>query len=294
MRFMTRWLLPALLAGSISSLANAQAWLPRQGNTGVTVAFNDSFNRDHYLPNGDTIDAGHTRTEAVTLGLSHSLSDRLLVAVSLPYTRAKYMGTHPHAGSALDNGQYHGYITDWRFEAHYQLSEWPIAFAPYVALVIPSRDYPTLGHAGPGRHLQERWLGFFAAKSLDSWLARSYLQLRYNFAFVETVAGIGHDRSNADLEFGHFLNPAWSLRAIASWQQTHGGIPVPVPQTSPLYPYHDRLAAERYVQLGAGAAWSYNAHSSVYVLYKSAISGANGHRLNSGLTLGWSTGWAPR
>lgn len=294
MRFVTQWLLPALLAGSISAIADAQAWLPRQGNTGVEVAFNDTFNRDHYLPNGDEIDVGHTRTQAVSFAASYALTDRMLFAASIPYTRAKYGGTHPHRGTTIDDGQYHGYFTDWRLEAHYQVSEWPIAFAPYVALVIPSHHYPSLGHAAPGRNLQERWLGFFAAKSLDSWLPRSYVQARYNFAFVETVAGVGHDRSNADFELGHFLNRAWSLRAVASWQKTHGGIDVPVPTTSPLYPHHDQLAAERYVQLGAGAAWNFSARSGVYVLYKGAVSGANGHKLNSGLTLGWTSEFAPQ
>ena len=291
---MTRWLMPAVLASVFSTMADAQAWLPRQGTTGVEVAFNDAFNRDHYLPNGDTIDAGHTRTQAVSLAASYALTDRVLLAASIPYTRARYSGTHPHPGTTIDNGQYHGYFTDWRFEAHYQVSEWPIAFAPYVALVIPSHAYPTFGHSAPGRDLQERWLGFFAAKSLDPWLPRSYVQLRYNFAFVETVVGVGHDRSNADLEFGHYLTPAWSLRAVASWQQTHGGIPVPVPPTHPLFAHHDQLAAERYVQLGAGVAWNFTARSSVFVLYKGAVSGANGHRLNSGLTLGWTTAFVPK
>jgi len=291
---MTPWLLPALLAGSFSTIVDAQAWLPRQGTTAVEVAFNDTFNRHHYLPNGDELDAGHTRTQTESLAASHALTDRVLLAASIPYVSARYSGTHPHPGTNVDDGHYRSEFTDWRLEMHYQLSEWPIAFAPYVALVIPSHDYPSVGHAAPGRNLQERWVGFFAAKSLDPWLARSYVQMRYNFAFVETVAGVGHDRSNADLEFGHFLTRAWSLRAVVSWQRTHGGIDVPIQLSNPLYPHHDQLAAERYVQLGAGVAWSYSARSGVYVLYKAAVSGANGHKLDSGLTLGWTAAFVPK
>jgi hypothetical protein len=159
--------------------------------------------------------------------------------------------------------------------------------------VIPSHNYRSLGHAAPGRNISEQWTGFFAAQSLSRWIPRSYLQARVNFAFVEKVAGIGHDRANVDLEFGHFLTPAISLSALTSWQETFGGIQVPIPPSHPLYPYHDRLASERYVQLGAGANWKFSSHANVYLLYKTAVSGANGHRLNRGVTLGLGYGIAP-
>jgi hypothetical protein len=294
MRFTTRWLMPALLVGAVSTIAHAQAWLPRQGTTGVEVAFNDTYNRYHYLPNGDEIDAGHTRTQTEYLALNHALTDRVLLAASIPFVGGRYMGNSPHPGTDIDDGHYHGTFTDWRLELHYQLSEWPVALAPYVVLVIPSHHYPSFGHAAPGRDLKEQWLGFYVGKSLDPWIPRTYLQARYNFAFVETVAGVGHDRSNADFELGYFFTPAWSVRAVVSWQRTHGGIDVPIPPTNPLYPHHDQLAAERYLQVGGGAAWNFSKRSSVYVLYKAAVSGANGHKLNSSLTLGWATAFMPK
>jgi len=73
---------------------------------------------------------------------------------------------------------------------------------------------------------------------------------------------------------------------LCAWQRTHGGIDVPVPRTDRYYPYHDRLAAERYLQVGGGVAFGWGANSSAYLVYKTALSGANGHRLNNGFTLG--------
>ena len=90
------------------------------------------------------------------------------------------------------------------------------------------------------------------------------------------------------MELGYFLNPRWSVRALVSWQHTHGGIDVPVSLDNAYYPYHDRLAAERYVQAGGGIAWSLGASSDIYLIYKRSLSGADGHRLSNGFTVGYA------
>jgi hypothetical protein len=103
---------------------------------------------------------------------------------------------------------------------------------------------------------------------------------------VQEVDHISYNRSNAELELGYFLNPKWSVRVLGAWQRTHGGIDVPVPRTDPHYFNHDRLAAESYLQVGGGVAFDWSGGSGTYLVYKTAVSGANGHRLNNGFTLG--------
>ena len=88
---------------------------------------------------------------------------------------------------------------------------------------IGTHDYETLGHAAPGRGLNELNLGFYIAKSLDQWIPNTYVQARYNYAFVEQVVGVSHDRTNADLEVGYFVNPRFSIRVLYAYQNTHGG-----------------------------------------------------------------------
>lgn len=272
--------------------ARGQAWLPDEKTLGLSVVHGDIENNEHYLPDGKEIDVGHTRVLTDALALGYSPSDRWLIAASVPYVRARYHGDHPHLHTNIDDGQYRGTFTDLRVELHYQALEKPFAFAPYVAVVTPVHSYRTLGHAAPGRHLNEEWIGFFTGKSLDAWLPRTYVQIRYNFAFVEKVIGITHNRSNLDAEFGYFFTPRWSVRGLASWQHTHGGIEVPVPPSSRYYPYHDRLAAERFFEAGGGAAWSLSQNSGVFLLYKTALSGANGHRLSNGFTLGFAAAFS--
>lgn len=269
--------------------AAAQAWLPEKGNFSLTAAVSDNFNKKHYLPDGEEIDVGHTRTNIVAFSFSYGMTDRLTVTAGIPYVQGKYDGPRPHP-TAVDDGDYHGSVTDVHLGLHFQALDEPFALAPYSTVVIPVRDYETLGHAAPGRGLEELWFGFYAGKSLDLWIPRTYIQGRYNYAFVEKVAGVAHDRSNADLEIGYFLSPEWSIRAVVSAVETHGGIPVPVPPTHPLFDFHDQLAAESLLNVGAGASWSMSDRIDIYALYLRSVRGKSGHKLDLGLTLGFSYG----
>jgi hypothetical protein len=266
-------------------LLPAQAWLPEKGDLSWAVVYSDILNKKHYLPDGDEVDVGHTTTQSIGLLAAYGLTDRFTIEAALPYVRAKYEGGRPHP-TEIDDGHYHKTLTDLRVGLHFQALEEPFAFAPYVAFVTPVTDYETMGHAAPGRGLNEAWVGFYAGKSLDEWIPGVYVQGRYNYAFVEKVAGVSHDRSNADLELGYFITPEWSVRALGAWQETYGGIDVPVPVTHPLFQYHDQLAAESFVHLGGGVGWSFSERVDLYLIYTTSISGTNGHKLDRGFTVG--------
>jgi hypothetical protein len=288
-----RRLLLLLVAGFAAlSDAGAQAWLPPAGAFSTAFTYNDTLNLKHYMPDGSEADAGHTRTHAYGLGVAYSPTDRIMLTAGLPYVTTRYWGARPHP-TEVDDGDEHSSFTDLRVSAHYQLLEAPVAVAPYVAYVTPVTSYETLGHAAPGRGLDEVWLGVWFGKNLDAWLPRTYFQSRVNYAVVEQVAGIKHDRTNVDVELGYFLSPRWSVRAMGFWQFTHGGVDVPMPPSNPLYPYHDQLAAEEFTNVGIGAAFSATASISLYATGITSLSGRNGHKLDQGLTLGLSYGFAP-
>jgi hypothetical protein len=282
------WLLASLaLLVAFADAAHAQAWLPEQGHFMLSTAFSDNFNKKHYLPNGDEDDVGHTRTQMVSLSAMYAPTNRWLVEAGVPYVQARYRGSRPHP-SEVDDGEYHGGLTDLHLALHFQALKEPLALAPYIGVVVPLQDYETLGHAARGRGLNELWLGFYAGKSLDPWIRGTYLQARYNYAFVERVAGVTHDRSNASLEVGWFMTPQWSIRALFSAVDTHGGIPVPVPQTHPLFRFHDQLAAEKLRNVGGGVSWSISDSADLYLVYTQSVSGESAHKLDSGLTLGFN------
>ena len=272
-------------------VSHAQAWLPEKGSMSLSLDYTSSLNKKHFTSTGAEIDAGHTDMEALSISASYGLSDRFMIRAGLPYVTTRYRGSAPHPVE-VDDGDEHSSVTDLQLSLHYQLMDGPFALAPYAALVIPTNSYPRLGHASPGRRLNEYWIGFYAGRSLNDWIPRTYVQGRYNYAFVEGTAGIGHDRSNADLEIGYFLNPSWSVRVLGAWQETHGGVDVPVPLSSPLFQFHDILADESFLNIGGGTSWTINDRWSAYGLYMHALDGKNGHKVEHRVWVGFSYGLA--
>ncbi len=287
----------AIACLSWSGPAAAQAWLPDAGTLSYSLTFNDTLHRDHYTKDGDEVDVGHTRVQSYGLVVSYSPTDRLMLVAGVPYVTTRYWGPPSHGGYPgihVDDGDVHKTFTDLRVSAHYQVTEFPVAFTPLVAVVVPTHDYETFGHAAHGRILNEYWVGFQLGKNLDEWIPRTYAQLRYTYAFVEKVQDITHDRSNYTLELGTFLTPNLNLSAYGMWQQTHGGVEMPTPQSSPLFEAHDRIGDAEYFTVGLGLGYAFTGDWSSFVTYSQGITGRNGHKLNQGLTVGFAYGYRPR
>jgi hypothetical protein len=273
--------------------SHAQAWLPEKGSMNLSLDYSEILHKKHYLFTGAEVDVGHTSIEILNISGSYSPSDRLMIQASLPYVNARYIGESPHP-SAVDDGSWHGTVTDLLLTGHFQVTDGPIAFAPYIGVVIPTHEYVVLGHAAPGRGLEEYWLGFYGARSLNDWIPRTYLQFRGNYAFVEKVADVAHDRTNATLEIGHFLNESWSARIIASKQWTHGGVDIPLPVGDPLFHFHDQLAEDEFVNVGTGLSWTLSDRVYVYAFYMQSIDGRNSHKVEHRVSLGVSYGVSDR
>ena len=288
----------ALLTLLSPVVASAQAWLPDKGALNTTFIFNDVLNKEHWFPNGDTVDVGHTRSQTYALLANYGVTDRITVSGVLPYVITKFMGPQlSHGGLPgfdVDDGDEHGALTDLRVGLHYQLLERPFALAPYVAYVIPLSSYYTRGHAAQGRHLEELILGFSAGKSLDPWVPRSYAQLRFSYAFVEELQDVSHDRTNVNLELGTFITSRWNVSLYGAWQWTQGGIEVPVPPTNPYFLHHDQLSEDEFFNAGIGTGFALTPEITAFLIYMHGFSGKNGHRMNQGLTLGFSYGYRPR
>ena len=271
--------------------SQAQAWLPSKGSMSVSLDHTDMLNKKHYFSDGREVDVGHTDLEITSISGSYSPSDRVLIDASLSYVKSRYRGAGGGGhDTEIDNGSWHGSVTDLQLSAHFQVTDGPIAFAPYIGVVYPTNTYTTFGHSAPGRGLEELWLGFYAARSLHEWIPRTYVQFRGNYAFVEQIAGVSHDRTNATFEVGYFFNQDWNARLIVSEQWTHGGVHIPIPVTDPLFLYHDRLAEEENVTVGAGVSWNLNDRVNFYGLYMQHVDGRNTHKVDHRVSVGMSYG----
>jgi hypothetical protein len=280
--------------------AQGQAWLPPKGTFSYSLDYTDILNKKHYTNEvcrpecPDEVDVGHTDNQILTLSASYSPTDRISVNASLPYVRTRHRDDDPLVPDShddpIDDGSWHSTITDLQFTVNYQLVTGAFGLAPYVGAVIPVKSYVTAGHSAPGRGLNELWVGTYAAMSLNEWIPRTYVQLRGNYAFVEEVIDIAHDRINATLEIGYFPTPSWNVRLMYSQQWTDGGINLPVPVEDPRFPHHDRLAAEEFKAAGGGATWIINERLSAYAFYMQAFEGTNAHKVDHRVTTGVSYG----
>jgi hypothetical protein len=283
--------------------AQGQAWLPPKGTFSYTIDYTDILNKKHFTNDScypacnqpSEVDVGHTDNQVLSLSASYSPTDRISVNASLPVVRTRYRG--PGLGGhdrPIDDGTWHTTITDLQFTVNYQMLTGAFGLAPYIGGVIPTHDYTTFGHSAPGRGLNEYWVGTYAAMSLHEWIPRTYVQVRGNYAFVEQIADVAHDRINAVLEIGYFPTPSWNVRLIYSQQWTQGGINVPVdpdiPNSAILFEHHDQLAAEEFKALGGGATWVVNERVSVYAFYLQAFEGTNAHKVDHRVTTGVSYG----
>jgi hypothetical protein len=274
----------ALVAGLLwAGIGHAQAWLSAAGSGDVSLSYVDTWTTKHYLTRGETVDVGHIRTFTYGVGGDYSPTDKLQFTAYLPLVESGYHGASPHP-TEVDNGAYHATITDLRTEMHYQLALNPIAIAPYVAFVLPLHNYETLGHAAPGRGLDETWVGVAVGKSLDQWISRTYVDARFTYAFVQAVQHISHDKENIEAELGHFFTPYLSVQGFWHWQETLSGIELSVPPTplqSQLFRYHDQLGRACYTAVGASSTWEYSDHSSFSFSYSTDLMGRNGHKVDS-------------
>ena len=269
---------------------HAQAWLPDGGETSFGVSYSDTFDTQHVDSHGNKGDFGHMRVYTYGFGAAYSPTDSIMLSAVLPLISSEYHGANPHR-TTVDDGSYHTTFTDLRTEAHYQLSMEPVAVAPYIAYVLPTHDYETLGHAAPGRGLHETWLGVAVGMSLDKWVPRTFVQSRFTYAIVEKVAGISHDKENIEFNVGYYLTPDVSAQAYVNWQKTLGGIDLPIPPSNPLYAHHDQLGATDFTNVGVAGSWNYSDHSTLTFGYSEGISGRNGHLLGRAISIAYNYGF---
>jgi hypothetical protein len=271
----------------------AQAWVPEKGEGAVAVAFQE-LNVKKHLATTTSVDAGHINSVVLLADMTYGLTDKIAVDLAVPFVTSKYSGAKPHPGTDIDNGQFHGTLTDVRFSVRYNLYREGAVITPYIGSIVPSHDYQFYGHAAAGERLNELQVGAYVAKLFTRGVPGMFVSGRYGYGFVERVADIKHNRSVGDLELGYFLTPSLRAFGMANAQRTHGGIDFPaggLPAVPLAYKQvHDVIQRVNYLNLGGGVAYSINDSVDVFGSFLRLAAGRNGHALNRGITLGasWS------
>jgi len=286
-------LVPILVALS-GSQARAQAYLPAQGEGAVSVLFSDTFVRYHYL-GATEVDRGRIQSETVLLDVTYGLTDKVAVSFGIPWVASRYDGVNPHplanltGVQPLDDGAYHNTFQDFRFDVRYNVVKAKgLAVTPFIGSIVPSHDYTTFAHAAPGRDLNELQIGVTVAKLLDSVVPGLLVQGSYSYGVVQQVLDIAHNRSNMSLEVGYFLTPKIRLLALSSGELTHGGIDAPPITNAILFPEHDRITRDQFLNIGGGAAYSLNEKVDIFASLIHTVAARNVHAIDRGVSVGLS------
>jgi hypothetical protein len=294
-----------ILASASAPMALAQAW-PMPKKTGaVSLVYQWIDNTGHRLSDGTLLDDGKSRNQGLALVVDYGISDRLSVAVGVPFVSAKFLGPNPPpVPPELQNpndldGEWHSGLQDLAVAARFNaLAREGFYVTPAVALVIPSHSYDYRGEAVLGRRLNELQLGVNVGRTLDFISPNLYATARYAYAFVEEAeVDVPHNRSNFGLEIG--IQPArrLTLQAIALWQRTHGGLRFgTMPPGTPVFPgdvntpdrllEHDRLLRDNSFHLAGAASYALGG-VDVFAQYTAYVSGTDthaGHVVTAGVT----------
>jgi hypothetical protein len=274
----------------------AQAWLPGEGQGTVAVIYQNALVTDHLFSDGGRVDAGRIVSNNLLLDFGYGVTDRLAFGVSLPFIASRYEGKSPHAGSKLDDLRTHATFQDIRVNVRYLASGGKVSLTPFVDVIVPSHRYEFYGHAAPGRRLAEVQFGVFVGHVLTRGLPGAFVQGRYSYGFSQRPLHRYHDRSNADLEMGYFVNPRVRIFGLAASQYTHGGLALTRTFRDDLSPieflHHDQLARTNLVDVGGGVQVAITSRINLLGSYLTTVTGQSGHALNRGLSLGmsWSFG----
>jgi len=248
------------------------------------------FDRYHAMSEGEAVDRGHIFMQALMLDVDYSLTDRLAVRVALPAMEGRYKGPEPHVfvrnqpqtQVKLDDGRYHGGLQDFRFDVRYNVSQKKLMVTPFFQAILPSHDYPTLGHGAVGADQREYRMGVNLGRRLDPFLPKAYVQGRYAFGFVQQFAHIAPKRSYAEFQLGYILNRRLSLQGSAVWTHSHNGIDLindvfPKNLTDEQWLNHDRIGRVGLLDVGGAANFAISRSTTVFFGLGRSIQGANTH-----------------
>jgi hypothetical protein len=253
-----------------SRTAAAQAWVPPAGNGSVSVVYQTIDNTGHLLTNGFELPDGKSTDTSIYLEAEYALSDRLSLAAGLPYVFAKYRGPGPGPFGFLPIDScfcWHSAWQDFGLTARYNIVNANIGLTPFVAIGVPSHQYPFQGEAVVGHGLREVRVGLDAGQRLDVISNRLSIQGHYSYAMVEQVVDMPNNRSNAGVEGAYLLTNKLLVRGLSLWQRTHGGLRAGADPPDALgfmgeintperRLQHDRLLRDNYWHLGASVSYS--------------------------------------
>jgi hypothetical protein len=217
--------------------AFGQAWTPYARSGSIRLAYVYHDGGDHLFPD-DSIDGqtslgyvarghrwflGDTYSHGLLLSTEYGLTDRLALDALIGWTRAGYFGRSP-VNLSIDDGRYRNHLTDFQLGVRYRVLDRPITVTPNMALTTPTNNYPSYGHAAPGRGLAELRVGLAAGWPFNVIGRPAVLGAGVSLGLAEKYDGRRTRRWSTDANFTAFPGGRWSLGFGLSSLETAGGV----------------------------------------------------------------------
>ena len=276
-----------LLAGlvlcfPVHSRCAAQAWPPPRGELSASTTFQRVVASGHFMDDGSKLAGYRTRATNLLLNLSYGITDRLAVSMDLPFVNVKYLGPEEPFNlpdNTLDDGAYHGTLSDIKVAISGQAFDYPLAVTPFFAASIPSHAYPTLGEAAAGRGLQEYEVGVYGGRVLDPFLSSAFVQGVFSYTFVRQNIDIPLNYSNVELSAGYVV--AQTLQVSVFWRRqfAHGGLTFDSLFVAPpsVFRNFDRVVAQSFQHVGVAATYPVSESMSAHANFVKFVSGVDAH-----------------
>ena len=290
---LTRALLLTALLVACANSTFAQAWVPPAGAGSVTVSVQNLDYSGHRTTDGAFHPVGTSLHNRVDIEADFAVTDRLSIAVGIPFVFAKYDDPEPLPPFVpfLPVDECRCWQSGWQdfgFAARYNLVNGAFGLTPSVSVGMPSHDYNFHGEAALGERLKEVRVAVDAGRRLDAISPRLSVQGRYSYAFVERpLDDVSNDRSNAALESEFLFTRRLAGRGVLTWQHVHGGLRLGSPSEDPFPPpgevntperlfEHDRLLRDNNFRVGASVSYSMD-RMDVFFSYIELLRGTDSH-----------------
>lgn len=305
-----------LLGWLMVSLTSSHAVAQTKGAGSIGIEY-QYIHSDLFVDDVGEYDYWSTDTKILLLTGDYTFADKWTVFVALPYIEKRFVsevdwGGDPHNPNDawwidfvpsdkrfIDDGAYHGGLQDMSISVSYQALDGPLSLSPYVGYGFPVDDYPFYAKAAIGTNLWTIPVGasFSYIPYFDDW----YIDGNVAYVFSEKPLGINVDYWSVHLSAGYWFRPNFSMNLFAGLRYVIDGLVMPWSfsddPTYSDYPdaydteewyNHDRVLANRNLNVGVGFSYFFNEKYSLKGSYFKGVWAEQSSETDKAFTLGFA------
>lgn len=219
------------------------------------------------------IDIGHTESNVLLLSADYALSDRWIVTASVPWIKKRHRGALPHNpqvdfvdyvppdSSRIDDGNYHSDWEDFYGGLRYVAKSGPLTIQPFIAVGVPTNDYPVYAHAAVGRNIWHVPVG--AAFGYQPYFSDFHYSGDIAYVFTEKTLGVDISHWLAHASIRYYVNNRFAPKVFATIKHVTAGLDFPDDYDlndldNARWYNHDRMIKHNYINGGLGFDWVIN------------------------------------